>query len=176
MAQSRREPVSYSWGSLAPISGANGQDPLAQFDEQFGPTSALFGPNNPPLPGEARRARVLDYPAGYNLLYRPRSYEPISFEELRALAQNYDITRLAIETRKDQIEKLDWEIVPMDADNAPSGTLRQVDAMARFWEKPDGEQPFASWLRESLEDLLVLGADIRGTPQSRWPSDRAGHR
>jgi hypothetical protein len=94
MAQSRREPVSYSWGALAPISGANGQDPLAQFDEQFGPTSALFGPGNPSLPGEARRLRVLDYPAGYNLLYRPRSYEPISFEELRALAQNHRVPPL----------------------------------------------------------------------------------
>ena len=29
---------------------------------------------------------------------------------LRALADSHDITRLAIETRKDQIEKLDWTI------------------------------------------------------------------
>src|SRR5262249_4001998 len=27
-----------------------------------------------------------------------------------------------------------------------------------FWERPDGEQPFATWLRESLEDVLVIDA------------------
>jgi hypothetical protein len=42
----------------------------------------------------------LDYPVGYDYIYTPRSYEPIGFAELRALAQNHDITRLCIETRK----------------------------------------------------------------------------
>src|SRR5260370_12370976 len=27
-----------------------------------------------------------------------------------------------------------------------------------FWRQPDGERPFATWLRELLEDLLVLDA------------------
>src|SRR5204862_2676680 len=30
--------------------------------------------------------------------------------------------------------------------------------LAEFWHQPDGERPFASWLRELLEDLLVLDA------------------
>ena len=30
--------------------------------------------------------------------------------------------------------------------------------MTEFWRNPDGEQPFASWLREALEDVLVLDA------------------
>jgi hypothetical protein len=49
-----------------------------------------------------------DYPVGYNYIYTPRSYEPVTFEELRALASNEALTRLAIETRKDQIEKLQY--------------------------------------------------------------------
>src|SRR5205085_5144820 len=28
----------------------------------------------------------------------------------------------------------------------------------QFWRRPDGERPFATWLRELLEDLLVLDA------------------
>ena len=54
--------------------------------------------------------RLWDFPVGYNTIYTPRSYEAIGFDELRALADSHDITRLAIETRKDQIEKLDWTI------------------------------------------------------------------
>ena len=54
-----------------------------------------------------------------------------SFDELRALADAHDITRLAIETRKDQIEKLDWTIKPRrrprrrrgGADRAAGGVL-----------------------------------------------------
>jgi HK97 family phage portal protein len=30
--------------------------------------------------------------------------------------------------------------------------------VTEFWRKPDGEQPFATWLRETLEDVLVLDA------------------
>ena len=52
------------------------------------------------------------YPWGYNLRNAPRPDEPVSFAQLRALADNYDLLRLAIETRKDQMESLDWTIVP----------------------------------------------------------------
>lgn len=110
------------------------------------------------MPPEEERVRVWDFPVGYNAIYTPRAYEPIGFLELRALAENHDITRLAIETRKDQIEKLCWTIrlrpalKPMD--EAPA----RIAQLTEFWRKPDGEQPFASWLRELLEDLLVLDA------------------
>ena len=30
--------------------------------------------------------------------------------------------------------------------------------LAEFWRRPDGERPFATWLRELLEDLLVIDA------------------
>lgn len=73
-------------------------------------------------PGEPIKATMpkgttpmgLDYPYGYNLNTTPRSEELIGFEELRALADNYDLLRLAIEKRKNQIEALDWNIVPID--------------------------------------------------------------
>jgi hypothetical protein len=46
----------------------------------------------------------------------PRSFEAVGFTELRALADAHDITRLAIDTRKDQIAALD------EADTAAAGT------------------------------------------------------
>jgi hypothetical protein len=64
---------------------------------------------------------------------------------------------MAIETRKDQIEKLDWEIKPRDEKAAQKSDSR-IKALTEFWRKPDGERPFATWLREILEDVLVIDA------------------
>jgi HK97 family phage portal protein len=105
---------------------------------------------------------VWDYPVGVNTIYTPRSYEAISFEELRRLADGHDITRLAIETRKDQLEKFDWNIRVRSDRSALGADARDAAQRARriaeFWRRPDGERPFATWLRELLEDLLVLDA------------------
>jgi HK97 family phage portal protein len=77
---------------------------------------------------------------------------------LRRLAEAHDITRLAIETRKDQLERLDWTVRPCgDRPTRPDAVSRAA-ALAAFWRRPDGERPFATWLRELLEDLLVLDA------------------
>ena len=65
-----------------------------------------FGPMQPLTPQAPAdvAGRRFDYPTGYNLQYGPRAYEPVGFADLRALADNCDILRLVIETRKDQIE------------------------------------------------------------------------
>src|SRR5271154_1560976 len=76
-------------------------------DNWFGPMQPL----QPMAPAEVA-GRRFDYPVGYNLQYGPRAYEPGGFADLRALADNCDILRLVIETRKDQIEAQDWDIRP----------------------------------------------------------------
>src|SRR5580692_3670500 len=80
-----------------------------------------FGPMQPlkPMAPADVAGRRFDYPTGYNLQYSPRSYEPVGFADLRALADNCDILRLVIETRKDQIEAQDWDIRPK---KTPDGT------------------------------------------------------
>ena len=72
----------------------------------------------------------------------PRSYEPIGYLELRALAQAYDIVTLAIETRKDQVEALEWQIKPTDPKESGQGDGRIKD-LTKFWRKPDGVHDFA---------------------------------
>jgi len=141
--------ATYSWGQ---------QGLEAQFRDVYQPGQGIFSPGYPLAPAEPEQVRVWDFPVGVNTIYTPRSYEPISFEELRRLADGHDITRLAIETRKDQLEKLDWTIRPRaDTASRPAAAQRAV-RMAQFWRRPDGERPFATWLRELLEDLLVLDA------------------
>src|SRR5262249_10479493 len=95
--------LSYSWGQAA-LEG--------QFASTFEPNAGIFSPGVPLAPLEPEKTRVFDFPVGVNTIATPRAYEPVSFAELRALAESHDLTRLAIETRKDQIEKLDWAIKP----------------------------------------------------------------
>ena len=57
----------------------------------FGPMQPL-PPQAPPEVG----GRQFDYPVGYNLAITPRSDEPISFAQLRALADGYDLLRTVI--------------------------------------------------------------------------------
>lgn len=144
--------ASYTWG------GFGSQNDVTQFRDVFQPDQGIFSPGYPLVPPERERVRLWDFPVGYNTIYTPRAYEPIGFHELRALAENHDITRLAIETRKDQIEKLDWAIRPRGEKKPAPDTLQRICKLTEFWRKPDGEQPFATWLREILEDLLVLDA------------------
>jgi len=146
-----RKPLtaSYTWGQ---------QGLEAQFVTVFQPGQGIFSPGYPLAPPEPERVRLWDFPVGVNTIYTPRSYEPISFDELRALADAHDITRLAIETRKDQIEKLDWTIKPRTTRLPTTDAATRSAKLADFWRQPDGARPFATWLRELLEDVLVLDA------------------
>jgi len=146
-------------GKRTPLSGliAGAQDLAARFRAVWG-SGNLFSPGEPMVPPEPEKTRTWDFPVGWNYIYTPRSYESIGFAELRALAENHDITRLVIETRKDQIEQLSWSIRARAADSPRADAPRRIAALTEFWHHPDGEQPFATWLREALEDLLVIDA------------------
>ncbi|MDE2470652.1 MAG: hypothetical protein KGL35_18390, partial [Bradyrhizobium sp.] len=76
-----------------------------------------FSPEQPNQATEPQVAgRQFDYPVGANLFYTPRGSEFTSFEQLRMLADNCDLVRLAIETRKDQLAGLAWTVGNVDPD------------------------------------------------------------
>ena len=127
--------ASYTWG------GFGSQNDITQFRNVFQPDQGIFSPGYPLVPPEHERVRVWDYPVGYNTIYTPRSYDPIGFHELRALAESHDITRLAIETRKDQIEKLDWAIRSRNEKQPRADNHDRISKLTEFWRKPDGDQP-----------------------------------
>ncbi len=162
VSEAKPAPVaSYSWG------GFGSQNDITRYRQVFQPDQGIFSPGYPLVPPERERLRVWDFPVGYNTIYTPRAYERIGFEELRALAEHHDITRLAIETRKDQIEKLGWTIrVRRDVAPLPDASGR-LAKLTEFWRRPDGERPFATWLRDLLEDLLVLDAPCLEVRRSR---------
>ena len=134
-----------------------------------GPGADWFGPLAPlkPIAPQEVAGRQFDFPPGWNLVTSPRAYEPIGFMELRALADGYDLIRIIIETRKDQIARLDWAIRPRAASAAPADP--RIKTIEAFLRKPDGALAWDAWLRTLLEDLFVIDA-----PALWCERDRAG--
>jgi HK97 family phage portal protein len=154
--QKKGAPIaSYTMGNDPTGLSGNARGDISQFAPVFQPTAGMFSPNYPLVPTDRQNVRLWNYPTAWNTNYRPRSYEPIGFEELRALASGHDITRLAIETRKDQIESQQFQVKPRDPKKEADS---RCDEIEDFFRKPDGIRPFATWIRELLDDVLVIDA------------------
>jgi hypothetical protein len=122
-----------------------------------------FSPLNPiaPLAPAEVAGRQWDYPAGYNLATSTRPYDQVSFATLRELAYSYDLLRIIIETRKDQIGRVDWNIKPRGKAGktgvAASGDKR-IAELTKFFSRPDGYTDWPDWIRLILEDVFVIDA------------------
>ena len=125
----------------------------------FGPGQ----PQTPVAPKEDVAGRAFDFPVGINTYARPRAHEPVTFAQLRALADpttGWDLLRLALETRKDQMAKLEWSILPRKKPNQsfrdkPDDNCREIE---RFFRKPDKIHSWQDWVRLLMEEQLVIDA------------------
>ncbi len=134
-----------------------GGGPVGGYLGAFQPQDALFSPGAPLTPTDPQPVRSFPYEPGTNFNFTPRGSEPIGFSQLRAFS-NVEMVRLAIETRKDQIERMNWRIKVKDPRKPRADADERIRRIEKFWRKPDGETHFATWLRSSMEDLLVLDA------------------
>ncbi len=127
-----------------------------------------FGPLAPVAPAAPPEVtgRQWDYPAGFNLALGPRANDPIGFPALRRLADGWDLLRLVIETRKDQIGRMTWSIGPRPGTAPDPAAAATATALFR---RPDGIHGWADWLRMVLEELFVVDA-----PALYCRRDRAG--
>lgn len=120
----------------------------------------FFGPSQPlaPVAQDRSEGRAFDYPVGVNLRIPPRNTEFTPFSTMRQLADGYDLLRLVIESRKDQIKSFDWEIVPTDPKVKAEAIADQIKTVTDFMQMPDGEHAWDDWLSMLVEDLLVIDA------------------
>ena len=111
-----------------------------------------FSPLEPlqPTMQEIVTGRRTDFDVGANINFAPRSSEPISFAQLRALAE-YELVRLCIETRKDELSRLDWSVDFKEGNSDPDATCKEI---VEFFRYPDGDHDWATWLRGLMEDML----------------------
>lgn len=118
-----------------------------------------FGPGQPVAPQaqdkDGVKGRAFDYPVNTNMRRLPRDGEGVTFEQMRALADGYDLLRLVIETRKDQMSKMKWTFKPKDAKAQPD---TRCEELKEFFAFPDGEHDWETWLRMLLEEMLVIDA------------------
>ena len=123
-------------------------------DDWFGPLQPLE-----PVAPAFTEPRRFDYRSGLNIQYQPRGEEGVSFPQMRALADSYDLLRLVIETRKDQVERLRWNIRPkLGTGQQTQDAAARIAAIEGFFRRPDGVHRWGTWLRMLLEDLLVIDA------------------
>ncbi|ANJ48014.1 TPA: phage portal protein [Neisseria gonorrhoeae] len=129
-----------------------------------GNADGWFDAGEPPAPAaQQAEGRRFDYEPFYNVGHsKPREREAVGFAQLRALADNYDVLRLVIEARKDQMECLKWTIQKRDVESTEDDESqrkdRKVDEAVAFFRSPDKEHTWADWLRILLEDLFVIDA------------------
>lgn len=116
-----------------------------------------FGPGQPlsPMAPPDNAGRRYDYPSYSNVNYHKKQLEGVDFETLKTLSYSYDLLRILIETRKDQICRLKWAIRPRDKVAKPN---KRCDEIEDFLQSPDREYDWQTWLRALLEDMLVLDA------------------
>ncbi len=109
-------------------------------------------PVRPFAPPTGNYARVWDYPVGVNLDYQPRRFALMA--QLRLMSQSWGLLRAVIETRKDQLLAVPWDIVGRDGQDGGKRARRVKD----FFHKPDRKNRFSRWARLLLEDLFVIDA------------------
>lgn len=141
-----------------------------------------------PLAPVAYRPRQRAFLPGENLIWTPgEDKDGITFENLRFLADSWDLLRIIIETRKDQICAVPWEVRPK---TQPGETKKQwkertagdpnVKALTDFFNFPDGFHSWRTWIRMWFEDMLVIDGvalyyqrDEEGKIASVMPLDAA---
>jgi hypothetical protein len=135
-----------------------------RWPEYFDPADSgrMFPPGEPLWPIIQEPLRTYDYRTGINIVITPRTGERWSFADLRSFA-NVELVRLAIETRKDQIDRCEWQIKPKvkvgeSRSQVRKDSAERIRAVSRFLRKPDGYHNFHEWIHLILEDLFVIDA------------------
>lgn len=116
-----------------------------------------FSPLQPMVPqAQQAEGRQFDYMTGYNLNIQPRSEEVHGFKELRLLADNCNILRTVIETRKDQVSRFNYTFKLKNSKKKLDDA--RMNELMTFFASPDKRNDWPTWVRALLEDLFVIDA------------------
>lgn len=130
---------------------------------QRGLTGDFFSPEKPQVPLQPQTVgRRFDYPTGYNLWIQPRRDSGFLNQDLKSFARYYDLVRMIIQTRMDQVTAIDWAIVPEKegegVTKVSAADQKVIDNLTTFWRKPDQRLYFRGWLRAMMNDSFVMDA------------------
>ena len=126
-----------------------------------------FGPGTPPIPvaDPSTEGRQFDYKPNVNTTVQPRQGYKVGFHTLRNMADGYDLMRIVIEAKKDELVQTQWTVRPTDKTKKPDDRCKKIEQFLRF---PDREHTWEQWFRACCEDLLVTDA------WTIWPQKTKG--
>ncbi len=126
-----------------------------------------YGPGQtiPQMSPAGTLPRALDYSWNTNINYQPRKEEPVTFENMRALAEQNYLIRIILEKVKARIASQAWEIrlkalpgeFKGDAIERSNNDPR-VKMLTERFQYPDGEHDWQTWVAGILEDKYVIDA------------------
>lgn len=122
-------------------------------------TAAPLSPGRPidPMMPITSPPREFQYQIGTNIAARPRSTEKMSFDVIRSLIESYDIAQMCIGVRQDELKNIEWDIVPIDENDADL-YKSEIKQLRSFFMKPDGENDYSTWLKKIDYDRLAFDA------------------
>ena len=118
-----------------------------------------LGPGTPlrPYQGYSVSPRITDYPVGVNISVRTRqSWNRMSFDSLKAIIDAYDVARMCINHKIDELKSMEPMYVPIDSFRGDAEAA--VDAARAVMEFPDRVNPFDEWLGMLMEGALRYDA------------------
>lgn len=111
----------------------------------------------PPAMGYSTRPRATDYPTSVNISTRNRTqWGRVPFETLRAIIGAYDVARMCINHKIDELRSMELMFQP--ADRVEDDVEDAIDAAKAVLAYPDRELPYESWLSKWLEGALKFDA------------------
>lgn len=144
--------------------GTNASTPTAiegALDRQGMTTSAFLGPGRPLTPnrGYSIQPRAVDYPVGVNVnIDGRRAWGRTSWGFLREFTNSYDVARICINHKIDEIRSMDLLFQP--ATGVTEDVSEALAAARAVLAYPDREHPFDEWLSMWLENQLRYDAGV----------------
>lgn len=141
---------------------------LSDLARTLGTDQTTLGPGAPIPPGHSDEGtpRRWDYRIGTNIPPRARNDEPYSFDTLRGFIRNYDVARLCIEKRKDDLRSLTWSVRPRPVEGMTraeriaqrKAAEDAINEATGFLLTPDQEIMWGPWLMKWAHDLFSIDA------------------
>jgi SPP1 gp7 family putative phage head morphogenesis protein len=133
----------------------------ASIDNQGLNWASPYSPGQPlqPFSGYGGLPKAWNVPAGYNIVSRPQRDSRVSFEVLKQLTDSYDIARMCIGHRIDDVRSLGYAVATKKGFRGDDdAVIAEAERILEYPEGPGGTLPFHAWLAKYLEDVLRYDA------------------
>lgn len=154
-AQMRQAALAASWGAAQ---GNNVPDDVREALAEQGMDFKLpFSPGMPLSPYFSYGAppKTWGIPVGYNIVTRP-DRKRINFQTLESVIDRYDVARICIQHRIDDIRSLGFELTAQEG--VVDDVANEIAIARQKLRYPDGKRPFVQWCAIVLENLLRYDA------------------